>query len=158
MSDQVKFYMVHPQARDNAKRYTEIAPHGWSCIFSPPLKKRIQEEKYHAMIGDISKCCEFMGRKRDTESWKRLLIEAFVNVMRETARAQGCANPFPDDSDVLPSLDGKRIIQLGVQSRKFTIALACEFIEFLSAWGAENNVTWKESSRVPAWMDIKEST
>ena len=156
MSDDVKFYLVHPQARDNAKRYTEIAPHGWVCTFSAPLKRRIQESKYHAMVTDISKCCEFMQRKRDTESWKRLLIEAFVNIMRETAKAQGKKDPFPDQSEVLPSLDGQRIVQLGVQRRKFTIPQACEFIEFLYAWGAEKNVIWKEADKVPSYFDIKE--
>ena len=50
-------------------------------------KSREQEEKYHAMIGDISRQMRYHGEKLDRESWKRLLVEAFVQVMRETAQA-----------------------------------------------------------------------
>jgi hypothetical protein len=47
----------------------------------------------------------------------------------------------------VPSLDGKRIVQLGLQSRRFGKSLASEFIEHLYAFGAENRVVWSEKAR-----------
>lgn len=57
-------------------------------------KSREQEEKYHAMIGDISRQMLYHGEKLDQESWKRLLVEAFVQVMREMAQAENKPDPF----------------------------------------------------------------
>jgi hypothetical protein len=50
---------------------------------------------------------------------------------------------------VVPSLNGDGVIQLGVQSRKFNVRQAAEFIEYLFAWGAENNVWWSEPGIEP---------
>lgn len=105
-------------------------------------QKREQQEKYHAMITDISRQCQFMGKRRDTETWKRLLIEAFVQVMREQASEQGKPDPFRGRGEVVPSLDGLRVVQLGVQSRRFGIKIAGQFIEYLYSYGEENGVTW----------------
>jgi hypothetical protein len=45
---------------------------------------------------------------------------------------------------VIPNLTGDGIVQLGLQTRKFTKAQASEFSEWLMAWCAENGVTIHE--------------
>lgn len=146
MSDKRVFILTHPNARRMAAAHCELAPDGTRVLFDPePPKSRIQEEKYHAMIGDIAKQCEFIGQKWDTEEWKRLLIDAFVRVMREQAKADNKPDPFGDHGRVIPSLDGSGIVQLGIQSRRFSKPMASQFIEYLYAWGAERNVTWSDN-------------
>ena len=103
-------------------------------------KSREQEEKYHAMIGDISRQMLYHGEKLDAESWKRLLVEAFVQVMREMAQAENKPDPFSGQARLLMSLDGQRVVQLGVQTRRFRKDIASEFIEYLYAYGTENGV------------------
>lgn len=103
-------------------------------------KSREQEEKYHAMIRDISKQLQHDGEWLDEESWKRLLIEAFVYVMREEAQATNKPDPFKSRARLMRSLDGSRIVQLGVQSRSFGKGIASNFIEYLNAWGSEQGV------------------
>ena len=103
-------------------------------------KSREQEEKYHAMIGDISKQLLHNGEKLDAESWKWLLIEAFVIVMQEVAKGENKPDPFHGKARLIMSLDGKRIVQLGVQSRSFGKKVASDFIEYLYAYGVENGV------------------
>lgn len=101
-------------------------------------KSRIQEEKYHAMIGDITPHFEFMGHKDwSLEDVKRLLIDAFVRVRVAEGR------PLHQANRVVPSLDGSGAVYLGAQSRQFTEEEASEFIEFLHAYGSELNVEWK---------------
>jgi hypothetical protein len=97
------------------------------------------------MIGDIARCCKFMEREWDRDTWKRLLIDGFVRVMRDDAKAKGLQDPFDDHGQVVPSLDGKGWVQLGVQSRQFKKRMAAEFIEYLYAWGSWHNVEWKEA-------------
>ena len=82
MSDTKTFFTVHDNARRNIADYAWMAPHGWLCTFSPPKKKRIQEEKYHAMCGDISRQCEHIARKWDLDDWKRILVDEFAYEMR----------------------------------------------------------------------------
>ena len=96
-------------------------------------KSREQEEKYHAMIGEIAKQAEHLGSKWDAESWKRLLVDQFM-------RDAGVGG-----NRVLPNLDGTGIVQLGSQTRKFTKEQASEFVEWLLAWGAEHGITYEVS-------------
>jgi hypothetical protein len=122
------------------------APAGYKVTIEEAAKSRDMECKYHAMCGDIAKVCTFMGRKWDLESWKRILIESFVQVMREEAIANGKPDPFPEKGMSVPSLDGKRIVQLGVQSRGFSKSIGSEFISYLYAYGAEHDVVWSDTS------------
>jgi len=94
-------------------------------------KTREQEEKYHAMIGDIAKQAQHIGAKWSAEDWKRLTVDLFI---KETGLQGG---------KIIPSLDGTGIVQLGLQTRDFTKEQAAEFITFLEAWGSENGIIYK---------------
>jgi len=95
-------------------------------------KSRVQEEKYHAMIGEIAKQAQHLGAKWDSESWKRLLVDKF------------CKDNGLKTGAVIPNLAGDGIVQLGQQTRKFTKEQASEFVEWLHAWGAEHGVTFEQ--------------
>lgn len=94
-------------------------------------KSRVQEEKYHAMIGEIAKQTQHLGSKWDAESWKRLLVDQF------------CRDNGIKTGAVIPNLSGDGIVQLGHQTRKFTKEQASEFVEWLHAWGAEHGVVYE---------------
>jgi len=132
------FMLVHLTARQNACKAVAEAPAGFMVQISEPTKKREQEEKYHAMIGDIANHCEFMGGKLHMEDWKRLLVDMFAKVMRESG------TPLHHDGRVIPSLDFERVVQLGIQTRDFKVREAADFIEYLYAFGADKDVRWSE--------------
>lgn len=134
------FRLSHDRARHNAAQFAMKAPDGWMVTYSEPKKKRIQEEKYHAMIGDIAKQTQYIGRSWDVESMKRILIDEFAEEMRLAG------TPLHHDGQIIPSENGKRIIQLGIQSRDFYVKEASAFIEFLYAWGVERDVIWSEAA------------
>ena len=87
-----------------------------------------QNRLYHAIIADIAHHATHLGAKWDEESWKRFLIDQFAS---ETGLG---------GSKVVPSLDGTRIVQLGLQSRKFTKEQGSEFIEWLLAWATDKGI------------------
>jgi hypothetical protein len=91
-------------------------------------KSRDQEEKYHAMIGEVAKQAQHLGAKWDAESWKRLLVDQF------------CKDNGLKTGAVIPNLAGDGIVQLGMQTRNFTKEQASEFVEWLHAWGATNGI------------------
>ena len=127
-------------ARKAICRHVLTADEGYIVTIGPPVKRRIQEEKYHAMIGDIADQCKFMQRTWSKEEWKRLLIDAYVRVARENAKAEGKPDPFSGHGEVVPSLEGNGFVQLGIQSRGFSIKQAAEFIEYLFAYGSKESV------------------
>ena len=98
-------------------------------------KSRDQEEKYHAMLGEIATQAQHLGAKWSSEDWKRLLVDLFA---KETGLQGG---------KIIPSLDGQGIVQLGLQTRNFSKEQAMEFITFLEAWGASNGIIFKDTAQ-----------
>lgn len=94
-----------------------------------PMTRSIpQNAMFHAIIGQIAKQAEHMGAQWDADSWKRFLVDQWSeDTKHETGK-------------VVPSLDGKRIVQLGRQTREFTKDEASEFTEWLLMWCATHGI------------------
>lgn len=142
-----RFVLVHQTARQRATQAVGAAPDGYVVKVEPPAKSRGQEEKYHAMIGDIHKSglfC-FLGRRDwSEEDVKRLLVDAFAAEMA----AQG--TPLQQAGQVVPSLDMMRTVQLGIQTRKFLKKEASAFVEYLYAYGAALGVEFSDRPALEA--------
>jgi hypothetical protein len=87
-----------------------------------------QNDMFHGIIHKIHIAMKAVGSKWTADDWKRLLIDQWAH---ETNRKIG---------KVAPSLDGERVVQLGLQSHKFTIEDGSEFIEWLLAWSADKGI------------------
>ena len=87
-----------------------------------------QNDMFHALIDKIYKAMKVIGSAWSADDWKRLLIDQWAH---ETGRKIG---------KVAPSLDGERVVQLGLQSHKFTVDEGSEFIEWLMAWMADKGI------------------
>ena len=148
VSEKKVFNLVHKEARIRAAAACmEPAFEGWRVCIEPQRKKRAQEEKYHAMIGDIAKQTTYIGRRLGADDMKRILVDEFAEEMRLAG------TPLHHDGRLIPSEDGKRVIQLGVQTRDFYVKEAAQFIEFLHAWGAARDVFWSDPL---AWRAMHE--
>lgn len=128
------FILAHVTARQRAAAACMAAPDGHMVRISEPAKKRIQEEKYHAMIADIAKFATHLGRKWPADDMKRLLVDEFADEMRLAG------TPLHHDGRVTPSFDGRRIVQLGIQTSDFYVKEAGQFIEYLGAFAALHGI------------------
>lgn len=135
MSRQV-YILVHSTARNRAMHGVAHAPDGYMVTISEPKRKDVQNDKFHAMCSDFAKQATYIGRKWDTESWKRILVDQFAEEMRQAG------TPIHQEGEVIPSMDGRRVVQLGIQTRTFYVKEASAFIEYLYAVGAELGVVW----------------
>lgn len=122
---------------------------GWggkcTIVVSDPLKSREQEERYHAMIGDISKqSAPYHGIQLDQEQWKRLLIDAFKEETKDDNVLAPLWASF-GNIELLPALNRAGFVMMGEQSRYFPKRLATAFIEFLFAYGAEKDIEFRET-------------
>lgn len=141
--DRRTFRLVHEQARRNASAYCLAAPEGTVARFAPAEKSREQEEKYHAQIGDIARQVDFFGRKLDKEAVKRLLVDAFhYDTKEDTGLLEAWVQM--GDMQFIPALNHAGVVALGFQTKRFPKKLAGAFIEWLYAFGAENNVAWSD--------------
>lgn len=136
MSDKQLFRLINIEVRRRAANAVMSAAEGYEVRITEPKKKREQEEKYHAMIGDIAKQVEHIGRKWHADDMKRILVDEFAEEMRLAG------TPIHHDGRVIPSFDGRRIVQLGIQTSNFYVKEAAQFIEYLFAFGAMHNVKW----------------
>ena len=121
---------VWPKVKDSLKAGKQLR-----MEIKNESKSRAQEEKYHAMLGEIATQAQHLGAKWSAEDWKRLLVDLFA---KETGLQGG---------KIIPSLDGQGIVQLGLQTRHFTKEQAMEFITFLEAWGANNGIIFKKMAQ-----------
>jgi len=95
-----------------------------------------QNAKYHSMLSEIAVQAQHMGAKWDAESWKRFLVYEFC---KQLGLPQG---------QIVPSLDGSGIVQLGLQTRDFSKERAAEFITFLEAWATDKEIIFKQVDKV----------
>ena len=124
----------------------EFAPVDCIVTVRPAGKTRPQEERYHAMIGDIAEQFTLHGRKWDNECMKRLLIDQF---RRDTIKDPELAQAWAEFGHVelVPSIDGTGVVMMGIQSRNFSKVLASAFIEWLLAFGAETEIQWSNEKQ-----------
>ena len=159
MSDKWFFAITEDNREHLCRKVCEVirtAPIGFVIRIMEAARSLDQNAKFHAIIGDIAKTCTFMDRKWDADDWKRLLCEAFVAEMRSIAQVEGQPDPFPGLGGVCPSLDGMRVVQLGVQTRDFKKKMASDFIEYLLAYGSNHGARWSDASRKVFSSQVKE--
>lgn len=132
-----------------------IATGSLDVTIAAASKKRAQEKKFNAMIGDIFKQVEFkddMGRviKADREWIDAVLVEDFGNEMKMAG------TPLRKPGRSTMSLDGMRIMQIRPSRTKFSSKEASAFIEYLMAFGAQENVTWSDPETQALYRDYFE--
>jgi len=145
------FILTNEAVRRRAVGEVLSAPPGVVCVIRPARRNSEQNAKLHAMVSDIARQVDFFGQRRDAETVKRLLVDAFARVKKDLGE------PLAGYGQVLPSLDGSGCVQLGLQTRRFSKALMNEFIEYLHAWGSENDVRWTSADAVPDWIQERET-
>lgn len=93
------------------------------------IEKRSDKENrmLHAMLGQISKSMEWAGKKRDVETWKRLLIAAWCRARNEQV-------------ELLPALDGHGVDIVFRRSSQLNKRECAELIEFIFAWASDMGI------------------
>ena len=101
---------------------------------------RLQEQCYHAQIGDFARQVKPMGNKHDEKAWKELLVFDFA----KEKLAMGL--PLKDGNSWVPSLCGTAMIPSRPPTSGFNKDVRSEFIEFLFAKGSEYGVEFSDKT------------
>ncbi|PIT43392.1 recombination protein NinB [Snodgrassella alvi] len=89
-----------------------------------------QNAKLHAMLGDIAKQKTFNGKKLSIEQWKMI----FVSGHRIATGGQ---------AEMAIGLEGE-IINLRESTAQMGVKRMASLIEYITAWGAENDVKFTD--------------
>lgn len=119
--------------RERAIAWCRKAPPGTRVEFKDVKRSLPQNDRMWAMLTDIARQKEHMGRRYTVDQWKEIFLDALG---RETTFA--------------PSLDGSTFIPLGRHSSDLSKGEMSDMIELLFSWGAENGVEWSEPKQEAA--------
>jgi hypothetical protein len=126
----IRAHLINPvQARapfENAWKQAKAAlmgGHRMVLELRPETRNNEQNALLHALLGEIASEREWAGKKRDTETWKRLMTAAWL-------RARG------ESVELLPALDGHGVDVVFRHTSRLTKGECAELIEFIEAWRA----------------------
>ena len=105
-----------------------MAGHRLTLEIRPEKRSDAQNRLLHACLSEISKQVEWAGRKRDVDTWKRLLTAAWL-------RARG------EHIEMLPALDGQGVDIVFRRTSQLSKSECAELSEFVMAWAAEHGIT-----------------
>jgi hypothetical protein len=118
-------------------------------VISMPTKSRLQEKKYHAMIGDIARQMpehpEIAGIKLDRLRWKRVLIDAFRHYTINDPDLSELWMQF-GQVEYVPALFRDAEVEINASSRDFGVRLASAFIEYLYWFGTQYDIEWSRAA------------
>lgn len=114
--------------REQAIAWIRKAPHNTVFTLKKPGRTPPQNDRMWAMLTDVSVQQMHNGVRKSPEAWKALFMHALGH---EVAFEMGLnGEPFPT----------------GFRSSKMSKEQMSDLMEFISAWGAENGVKFKEAA------------
>ena len=108
-----------------------VAEHQLEVVVKPKTRNGEQNAKLHAMLSDISAQKEYHGQKLSIETWKRLLMAAFLRATNENVQ-------------IYPAIDGNGMDIVYEHTSKMTIKQCAELISFIEAWGVDQGVIFED--------------
>ena len=101
----------------------------------PETRSLKENAMLHAMLTHISRNLEWAGKKRDVETWKRLMVAAWCRAKNEQV-------------EILPALDGHGVDIVFRKTSKLTRAECADLIEFVFSWCAMHDFPIPDKSQV----------
>ena len=103
---------------------------------APETRSLKENALLHALLTHVANQVEWAGKKRDAETWKRLITAAWC-------RARN------DQVELLPAIDGHGVDIVFRRTSQLSRGECAELNEFLYAWASEAGVQFP----APDWAD-----
>ena len=127
-------YQALLAARMHAKAWL-VAGQRLILEIRPETRSDAQNRLLHALIGDVAKQAEWLGKKRAAIEWKILFVSGHAVATKQGAEMiPGLENEFVNIRESTAKMGSKRISSL---------------VEYIYAWGALHGVEWREARQ---WM------
>lgn len=121
MAERKTFKLMHAEARRRAIEAIRTAPDGEIVVLSSPTRSGDQNALLHVWLSEIAKNVEWAGKKRDIETWKRLLVAAWLRTRGEPV-------------EFLPAIDGHGVDVVFRRTSHLGKSEFSDLCEFVVAW------------------------
>lgn len=129
-----------PADREKVVRWARGVSDGTIVEFRKSTRSHEQNAKMHAMLGEVSDQVVWYGQKLKVEDWKNM----FTASLRKAS--------------VVPGIDPGTVVPLGIHTSSMTIDEMSNMIELIYAFGAQNDVTFKDPKQDNTPSDDTPST
>jgi hypothetical protein len=117
--------------REQAIDWIRRAKTGSRVEFKGPARSVDQNSRFWAMLTDVAVQGRIEGRRYNTEQWKLMFLHAY-------AEERGIEIKY------LPALNRAGMVPCGRSSSDLSVGEMSEVMEFITAWGAENGITFHD--------------
>ncbi|HHF7319805.1 recombination protein NinB [Haemophilus influenzae] len=132
--DKQPFFLRNEQVRSNCQAFIQGLPTDDKkplVVKIQPITRSLeQNSKLHALLSDISKQCEFNGKKRDIDTWKIIMVSAHKIATGGQA-------------EMVIGLEGE-VINLRESTAQMSVKRLASLIEYITCWGAQNGVRFND--------------
>lgn len=115
-----------------------MAGHRLVLEIRPETRSDAQNKLLHALIGDVSKQKEWMGKKLPPEAWKVLFVSGHSVATKEGA-------------ELVPGIEGE-FCNIRESTARMGKARLNSLVEYILAWCAQNDVVLREARQ---WIDME---
>ncbi|HHF1670540.1 TPA: recombination protein NinB [Haemophilus influenzae] len=132
--DKQPFFLRNEQVRSNCQAFIQGLPTDDKkplVVKIQPITRSLeQNSKLHALLSDISKQCEFNGKKRDIDTWKMIMVSAHKIATGGQA-------------EMVIGLEGE-VINLRESTAQMSVKRLASLIEYITCWGVQNGVRFND--------------
>lgn len=132
--DKQQFFLRNEQVRSNCQAFIQGLPTDDKkplVVKIQPITRSLeQNSKLHALLSDISKQCEFNGKKRDIDTWKMIMVSAHKIATGGQA-------------EIVIGLEGE-VINLRESTAQMSVKRLASLIEYITSWGVQNGVIFND--------------
>jgi hypothetical protein len=123
--------------REQAIQWIKKAATGSRIEFKGPSRSVDQNSRFWAMLTDVAVQGRINDRRYNTEQWKLMFMHAY-------AEERGMEIRY------LPAINRAGMVPCGRSSSDLSVGEMSELMEFITAWGAENNITFHDQHDLEA--------
>jgi len=116
-----------PATRERAAKWCLHAPPGTRVELKEPKRSLPQNDRFWAMLTDVSRQVTHHGVKLSPDDWKLVFLDALGRELR-----------------MVPNLDGTGFVNLGRSSSDLSKAEMTDLIELIFAYGAKHGVEFHD--------------
>ena len=121
------FVLANPLRRRAAMTAVAEAPEGYRVEVREPKRTDGQNERFHALIGDIAASgMEWAGKRRSAAQWKVLMVSGHAHATKE-------------GSEICPGLEGE-FVSIRESTALMSIKRGSSLIEYATAFAVTNGV------------------
>ena len=118
------------ESRKRAAEWVWNAPDGTRIEFKATKRSIPQNDRLHAMLGELATQVKWHGLTLKVDDWKLVFLDSLKRELR-----------------LVPNLDGTGFVDLGRQTSKLTKEECSDLIELVFRFGAEHGVMFQDDRK-----------